>query len=50
MKVTVVRGTVIYKGKSVARGETFECEKEIAESLLKSNTVAEAVKATKKGK
>lgn len=52
MKVKVEKGTVVYKDKEYQSGTSFECEKAIAENLLKANIVSivEAVKKQAKAK
>ena len=51
MKLLVVKGSVVYKGKEFAKGETFECDKGVSESLLKANLVEQVkVKSGKETK
>lgn len=53
MKLLVVKGTIVYKGKNIVAGESFECNKDIAQGLLRANVaeevVEEVVEAPKKG-
>ena len=49
MKLRAVKGNIVYKGNEIAQGETFECDKEVAKSLLVANVVEEVV-APKKAK
>lgn len=37
MKIEVVKGSVIYKGTEYECGSAFDCEKGVAESLIKGN-------------
>ena len=48
MKVKVIVGSVVYKGKEFFEGNEFECEKPVAESLLKGNVVEEVKKSQDK--
>jgi len=50
MKVKVVKGSIVYKGNEFAVGETFECDKEVANSLLVANLVELVVDSTQEKK
>ena len=39
MRVRVLSGSVVYKGDEYEAGKEFECEKAVAESLIKGNIV-----------
>lgn len=41
MKITVIRGVIVYKGKEIKKGSTFECEKGVAEQLINGNAAVE---------
>lgn len=49
MRVRVIIGSVVYKGDEYEAGKEFECDKNVAESMLKGNLVEE-VKTTPKAK
>lgn len=41
MKLTVARGVIVYKGKEIECGKTFECDKGVAEQLINGNAAVE---------